>query len=78
MRLKDKTTFYAGTYDVNGDRVIHHVMISNTARDGFELTRIVRFEGNSISLTTIEPPPKTLIDNTEAGDTSRLVWERVQ
>ena len=77
LRLHGKTSFYAGVYEIDGDRVIHHVMVSNTGRDGFDLVRIMRPEGNRVSLLTIEPPPRSLVDNPEPGDTSKLTWERV-
>jgi len=78
MRLQRKFIFYSGKYDTQGDKVTHHVTIASShSNEGRDLVRTVRFEGNTISLTTIEPPPRTLVENPEPGDTSRLVWERV-
>ena len=79
MRLQLKTVFYAGTYDIEGNEITHHVTVADRlSTEGRDLVRTVLFEGARISLTTIEPPPRTLVENTETGDTSRLVWERVQ
>ncbi len=78
MRLRDKIVFYAGTYDIEGNKVTHHVTVADRlSTEGRDLVRTVLFEGDRISLTTIEPPPRTLVENPEPGDTSRLVWERV-
>ena len=79
MRLQQKFVFYAGTYDLEGNKVTHHITVADRlSTEGRDLVRTVIFEGDRISLTTIEPPPRTLVENTEPGDTSRLVWERVQ
>ena len=78
MRLQRKFVFYAGTYDVKGDTVTHHVTVaSSPSNEGRDLVRLVCIEGDRLTLTTVEPPPRSMVEGAEAGDTSRLIWERV-
>ena len=78
MRLQSKFVYYAGKYNTEGDRVTHHVTIAGSpSNEGRDLVRLVRIEDDRLTLTTVELPPRTLVENPEPGDTSRLVWERV-
>ena len=64
---------YAGTYDVVGDKVIHHVEIASVENwVNTDLIRDVRFDGDRITLTT---PPASIGGNIQ---TFELVWERVK
>lgn len=64
---------YAGTYSVNGNEVTHHVDISwNELWTGTDQTRIVRFDGDYVSLST-RPSP----DPIEGKMSVRtMTWER--
>ena len=64
---------YAGSYNVVDDTVVHHVEIASIENwVNTDLTRLVRFDGDRLTLTT---PP------TSVGGkilTTELVWERVK
>jgi Lipocalin-like domain len=64
---------YAGSYNVVDDKVVHHVEIASVENwVNTDLTRLVRFDGDRLSLMT---PP------TSVGGkilTTELVWERVE
>ncbi len=67
---------YAGTYEIDGDRIIHHVTIASDARrEGTDLVRALRFDGKRISLTPVEIPP--WMSTGGVGEITTLVWERV-
>jgi len=63
---------YAGSYNVVDDKVVHHVEIASVENwVNTDLTRLVRFDGDRLTLMT---PP------TSVGGkilTTELVWERV-
>ena len=68
----DTCIAYAGTYEFQGDRVIHHVQVSlfpNWA--GGDQVRLVELEGDRLSLST---PPMPVSGVMRTG---HLVWERV-
>jgi len=66
---------YAGTYTVEGDKVIHRVDISwNQAFTGTEQVRHYKLDGNVLTLTTA--PQKFTIDGREGHLVA--VWEKVQ
>ena len=64
---------YAGSYTLDGDKVIHHVEIASIPnRIGKSLTRTFVLNGNQVTLKT--PPSKS-------DDTPKifeLTWERIQ
>lgn len=64
---------YAGSYDVVGDKVVHHVEISSVENwVNTDLIRLVQFDGDKIILTT---PPLSVGGKIQ---TTELVWERVK
>ena len=66
---------YAGTYTVEGDKVIHHVEISwNQTRNGTDLVRSYKVEGDLLTLTTA--PARSEIDGKEGR--SILIWKKVE
>jgi hypothetical protein len=61
---------YCGTYDFQGDRVIHKVQLSLFPNwTGTDLVRFVKFEGNRLILTS----PPMISHGTH--QTARVVWE---
>ncbi len=67
----DTCIAYSGTYDVQGNHVIHHVQVCTFENYvGTDLIREVELEGNRITLTT---PPVPFGD---ASAVAVLVWER--
>jgi hypothetical protein len=66
---------YAGTYTLEGEKVIHHVDISwNEVWTGTDLVRFYKLDGNILMITTA--PNKSLVDGREGRGV--LVWEKVQ
>ena len=66
---------YAGTYSVEGNEVTHHVDISwNEAWTGTHQTRIARFEGDRVHLST-QPTPDP-VDGRLSMRT--LTWEKLK
>lgn len=64
---------YAGRYSLSGDTVVHHVEIATVQNwVGTELRRIVRIEGNRLTLRT---PPLSVAGVVQ---TSELVWQRIE
>jgi hypothetical protein len=60
---------YAGTYEIKGDRVFHHVEVSVfTNIVGTTLERQFKLEGDTLTIRTITPGMW--------GDNSILVWKR--
>lgn len=63
---------YCGKYEVQGEKVIHHVEASLFPNwIGADLERTFQFDGNRLILS---PPPR-LVDGRQ--QTSHLTWERV-
>jgi hypothetical protein len=63
---------YAGRYTLTGDKVIHHVEISSLQSfAGKDLVRLIKFEGDRITLVS----PPTWINKKTV--TIELVWQRV-
>lgn len=64
---------YAGTYELNGNTVIHHIEIASIPnRVGTDLVRTFNLNGDRVSLKT----PPTLSDG--VLKVFELVWERVE
>ena len=64
---------YAGSYEVDGVKVIHHVEIASVENwVNTDLIRVLRFDGDRITLTT---PPLSVGGKVQ---TTELVWERVK
>jgi hypothetical protein len=64
---------YAGTFRVEGDRVIHHVEISWLQNwVGTDQVRKMKLEGNRL---TLQPPIRTLGGEQRVNE---LVWERIE
>ena len=62
---------YFGTYDVRGDRVVHHIEVSFFPNwIGVDQDRVFEFDGNRLLLST----PPTLVQGTLR--TAHLIWER--
>lgn len=68
----DTYVSYCGKFEVQGNRVIHHVEISLFPNFvGQDIVRYFEFQSNHLTLTT---PPFLFEGRKETG---RLVWERV-
>jgi hypothetical protein len=66
---------YAGSYTVDGSKVIHHVDISwNEAWTGTDQVRFFQLDGDTLTITT--PGGKSPIDGQEGR--SILVWKKVR
>lgn len=71
-RLAAARTFtaYGGSYDVENDRVVHHVVINSFPNDvGVDYPRIARLDGNRLILAT----PRDLPADQRP---MRLIWKR--
>lgn len=74
-KLHQTMAAYAGTYVVQGDKVIHHVDVSwNEAWTGTDQVRFFKLSGNTLTITTA--PNKSPMDGREGR--SILVWEKVK
>jgi hypothetical protein len=74
-KLHQTLVAYAGTFTVEGDKVIHRVDISwNEAWTGTEQIRFAKIDGNTLTVTTAVQ--KSPIDGREGR--SVLVWEKVK
>jgi hypothetical protein len=63
---------YSGKYEVQGNKVIHHVEVSLFPNwGGMDQVRFFEFDGNRLSLST---PPLLLAGKQK---TAKLIWERV-
>jgi hypothetical protein len=75
VKLHQTMYAYAGTYTLEGDKVVHHVDISwNQAWTGTDLVRYYKLDGNILTIATA--PNKSLIDGREGRGV--LVWEKVK
>jgi hypothetical protein len=75
VKLHQTMYAYAGTYTLEGEKVVHHVDISwNQAWTGTDLVRFYKLDGNILTITTA--PNKSLVDGREGR--SVLVWEKVK
>lgn len=63
---------YCGKYEVQGNKVIHHIEVSLFPNwSGVDQVRFFEFDGNRLSLST---PPLLLAGKQK---TAQLIWERV-
>jgi hypothetical protein len=75
VKLHQTMFAYAGTYTLEGEKVVHHVDISwNEAWTGTDLVRFYKLDGNILTITTA--PNKSPIDGREGRGV--LVWEKVK
>jgi hypothetical protein len=74
MRLYETMFAYAGTYEVEAGKVIHHVDISwNHAWTGTDQVRFYKVNGNTLTITS------RLIDPASGTEAQYVVsWERVE
>jgi len=78
VKLHQTMFAYAGTYTLEGDKVIHHVDISwNQAWTGTDQVRFYKLDGNILTITT---GPFKSSTGTTGGREARsvLVWEKVK
>jgi hypothetical protein len=74
-QLHKSMAAYAGTYSVEGDKVVHHVDISwNNAWTGTDQVRFFTLEGDTLTIKSA--PNKSWIDGREG--VGILVWKRVK
>jgi hypothetical protein len=75
VKLHRSMIAYAGTYTIDGDKVVHHVDISwNGARTGTDQVRFHKLEGDTLTLRTA--PDKSPVDGREG--VRILVWEKAK
>jgi hypothetical protein len=75
VKLHETMSAYAGTYTLDGEKVVHHVDISwNQAWTGTDQVRFYRVDGDV--LTIKEGPNKSPRDGREGK--SVIVWEKVK
>ncbi len=66
---------YAGSYALDGDKVIHHVDVAwNESWTGTDLVRFYKLEDDILTITTA--PNKSPLDGREGR--SILTWEKVK
>ena len=67
IKLHKSMIAYAGTYTIDGGKVVHHVDISwNGARTGTDQVRFYKLEGDTLTIKTA--PNKSPIDGREGVD----------
>jgi hypothetical protein len=75
VKLHKSMIAYAGTYTIEGGKVVHHVDISwNGARAGSDQVRFYALEGSTLTIRTA--PNKSPIDGREG--VGIVVWEKVK
>ena len=75
IKLHKSMIAYAGTYTVDGGKVVHHVDISwNGARTGTDQVRFYKLEGDTLTIRTA--PNKSPVDGREG--VGILVWEKAK
>jgi hypothetical protein len=74
-RLFASMVSYAGTFAVEGEKVVHHVDISwNQAWTGTDQVRFFKLDGDRLTITTA--PARSPLDGKEGR--SVLVWKKVK
>jgi Lipocalin-like domain len=75
VKLHKSMIAYAGTYTIDGGKVVHHVDISwNGARTGTDQVRFYKLEGDTLTIRTA--PNKSPVDGREG--VGILVWEKAK
>ena len=75
VKLHKSMIAYAGTYTIEGGKVVHHVDISwNGARTGTDQVRFYKLEGDTLTIRTA--PNKSPVDGREGVGV--LVWEKIK
>jgi hypothetical protein len=75
VKLHKSMIAYAGTYTIDGGKVIHHVDISwNGARTGTDQVRFYKLEGDTLTIRSARA--KSPVDGREG--VGILVWEKVK
>jgi hypothetical protein len=75
VKLHQTMLAYAGTYTVEGDKVIHHLDASwDQTLTGTDQVRFFKLDGNILTIKT--GPNRSLVDGREGQ--AVLVWERVK
>ena len=75
VKLYESVFAYAGTYTVDGEKVIHHVDISwNQSWTGTDLVRFYKLDGDTLTITT------ALAKSVFYGEEGQfiVVWKKVQ
>ena len=73
VKLYESVLAYAGTYTVDGEKVIHHVDISwNQSWTGTDQVRFYKLDGNTLTITTARA--QSVFDNEEGQFI--LVWKK--
>jgi hypothetical protein len=73
--LMKSVVSYAGTWEIQGNEMTHHVDISwNESWSGTAQKRLFRFEGDRLHLDT--PPSPDPVDGTQS--VRSMVWERAR
>ena len=74
-KLYESVIAYAGTYTVDGEKVIHHVDISwNQTWTGTDQVRFYKLDGNTLTITTARA--QSVFDGEEGQFI--VVWKKVQ
>jgi hypothetical protein len=75
VKLYNTLVSYAGTYKIEGDKVVHSVEISwNQASTGTELVRFYKIEGDTLTITA--PAQKSALDGQETRGV--LIFKKVR
>jgi hypothetical protein len=75
VKLHQTMFAYAGTYTVEGEKVVHHVDISwNQAWTGTDVVRFYKLDGSFLTIVTA--PSKSTVDGREGR--TFVVWEKVK
>jgi cytochrome c len=77
VKLHQTMFAYAGTYTLEGEKVIHHLDISwneGSHPPGTDMVRFYKLDGNVLTITTA--PNKSMVDGREGRGV--LVWEKVK
>jgi hypothetical protein len=75
LKLYGRLVSYAGTYDIDGDKVIHHIDISwNQTITGTDLVQLFKLEGDTLIITV--PIQKSALDGQETR--AVLTWNKLR
>jgi len=75
VKLQERMFAYAGKYEADGEKVVHHVDISwNQSWTGTDQVRFYKLNGNTLTITTARG--QSAFDGEEGEFV--LVWQKVQ